>query len=315
MIYAFDMEKVLADLEKDPAGAIAGWEAGYRDQIQKVADFIDKNRHKSPIVLLSGPSGSSKTSTATRIQKRLVEMGITAHLLSMDNYFIGLDDENYPRLDNGRPNLESPDCLDMALLDDHFSKLEAGQDIYVPEYDFHNQRRVEGAGTFMDIEPGDVFIFEGIHALNRRFTDRHPDACRIYVSPEAVYQQDGNVICTTVQLRLIRRLVRDYLFRGAEAAYTLGLWDNVLVGEDQNIAPFQTTAHCQVVTAMPYELGVLKKFVLPLIRDLGPDVPRADQVEAIRVMMGEIPMLSAALVPDDSIVREFIGPRPENKEQ
>ena len=311
MIYAYDILEILSALEQDPAGAIALWEERYRTQIQTVADFVAENRHKSPVVLLAGPSGSSKTSTATRLQRRLVEMGIQAHLLSMDNYFIGMDSADYPLLPDGKPDLESPDCLDLALLDSHFSKLEAGQDIYVPEYDFLAQKRAEGEGKFMDIEPGDVFIFEGIHALNHRFTSRHPDACRIYVSPEAVFQREGRVVCTPALLRLMRRIVRDHQFRGASAEYSLSLWDNVLAGEGRNIVPYQATANCQVVTAMPYELGVLKKFVDPLIRDLGPEVPCAGQVEEIRALLKDIPVLSAALVPDDSIVREFIGPRPK----
>ena len=314
MIYAYDIREVLSRLERDPQGAILSWEEDYRRQIQSVAAFIADNRHRNPVVLLSGPSASSKTSTASRIAQALVEMGIVTHLLSMDNYFIGMDAENFPRLPNGKPDLESPDCLDMELLDQHFSQLEAGEDIYVPEYDFLSQRRADGPGTFMDVEPGDVFIFEGIHALNHRFTSRHPDACRIYVSPEAVYQRDGQVICAPVDLRLIRRIVRDYQFRGASAEYSLNLWENVVASEGKNIVPYQATANCQVVTAMPYELGVLKKFVSPLLEELPREVPCREQVDQIQQTLAGIPSLSASLVPDESIIREFIGPRPEPKE-
>ena len=150
-----------------------------------------------------------------------------------------------------------------------------------------------------------------IHALNERFTSRHPDAARIYVSPEASFIRDGKTLCTPVQLRLMRRIVRDHQFRGATAEYSLSLWGNVIASEAMHILPYRDTAHCVVTTALPYELGILKPFVTPLVQDLPDTVPCLDQVKSIRTLLRSVPELDADLVPDDSILREFIGPRPQ----
>ena len=311
----YDLNEVLRKLEQDPAGSIATWEANYYAQVRSVAEFIAKNKEKSPVVLLAGPSASSKTSTSGRILQQLKSMGIGVHLLSMDNYFIDRDAANYPTLPDGSPDLESPECLDMTLLDEHFSTLERGEDIYVPEYDFFTKKRVPGEGSFLDAELGDVFIFEGIHALNERFTSLHPDAARIYVSPEVSFIRDGEPFCTPVQLRLMRRMVRDHQFRNATAEYSLALWGNVLASEARHVLHYQATSNCTVTTALPYELGVLKRFVSPLIADLPRNVPCRDQVDAIRELLKEVPKLNPALVPEGSILREFIGPKPTSADK
>ncbi len=313
-IKTYDIDEILRDLEEDPAGDIIRWEKTYRDQVLKVAEFVAENKSKSPVVLLAGPSASSKTTTAGRIRDRLADMGISAHLLSMDNYFIDRDTANYPTLPDGSPDLESPDCLDMALLDEHFSTLEQGEDIYVPEYDFFTKKRLPGPGTLLDAEKGHVFIFEGIHALNERFSASHPDAARIYVSPEISFTRNGEIFCSPVQLRLMRRMVRDHQFRDATAEYSLSLWGNVIASEARNIVPYQATANYSISTALPYEIGVLKRFVTPLIEKLPRNVPCRDQVDGIRRLLKDVPKLNPALVPDDSILREFIGPRPASKE-
>ena len=310
----YHLNDILARLQADPIGAISDWEQDYQAEINAVAKYIIRNREKSPVVLLAGPSASSKTSTAGRLRQYLEYKGIYTHLLSMDDYFIDRDAPNYPRLPDGSPDLESPDCLDLELLDAHFSALEQNQDIHVPSFDFTRQRRAEGPGNFLDAEQGDVYIFEGIHALNERFSSRHPDAVKVYVSPDADYEKDGQLFCTANQLRLIRRMVRDRQFRGASAEYSLSLWDNVIAGEKKYILPYKDSANCVITTALPYELGVLKRFVTPLLEDLPEDMPRREEVDAIRHLLKELPKVNPALVPDDSILREFIGPRPADPE-
>ena len=310
----YDIDEVLSVLARDPEAAILNWEQAYQDQIKSVADFIAENRKNSPVVLLAGPSASSKTSTAGRIRGYLADMGIGAHLLSMDNYFIDRDAAEYPTLPDGSPDLESPECLDMELLDEHFATLERGEDIYVPEYDNQSKKRVPGEGNFLDAEMGDVFIFEGIHALNERFSSKHPNASRVYVSPEVTFVRNGETFCTPVQLRLMRRIVRDHQFRSASAEYSLSLWGNVIASEAMHVVPYQATANCLVSTALPYEIGVLKRFVKPLIETLPRNVPCRSQVDGIRQLLKEVPKLNPALVPDGSILREFIGPRPAVQE-
>lgn len=159
----------------------------------------------------------------------------------------------------------------------------------------------------MDASQGDVFIFEGIHALNDLFTEKHPDAYRVYVSPEDDFSMDGKPLCTPETMRLMRRVVRDYLFRGATAEYSLGLWENVLAGERAHILPFKGKANSRITTTLPYELGVLGAMAGPLLAALPEDVACRDAVDAVLALMEHIPQVPAELVPADSILREFIG--------
>ena len=305
MTYA--IEDVRRRLEADAQDAVEQWEQSYRDAVSRTADAIIQNRERSPVVLLAGPSGSGKTTTATRIRDRLVERGVNAHLLSMDNYFLSRSDPGFPLLPDGSPDLESPLGLDIPLLNEHFALLETGGDIYVPIYDFPSHSRMEGRSMRMDASQGDIFIFEGIHALNDLFTEKHPDAYRVYVSPEDDFSMDGVPFCTPEAMRLMRRIVRDYLFRGATAAYSLGLWENVIAGERQYILPFREKAHSRITTTLPYELGVLGAFAGPLLEDLPQDVPCRELVDRVLWMLRYIPKVPAELVPEDSILREFIG--------
>ncbi len=303
----YDIQEVTDRLWSDSAGAVIDWEAAYHAQVAHAAQMIADNRERSPVVLLAGPSASSKTTTATRIQEQLVRMGIRAHRISMDNYFLSRSDPDFPKLPDGSPDLESPDCLDIDLLSEHFSMLETGGDIYVPIYDFPSHSRLEGRSMRMDASLGDVFIFEGIHALNPVFTSQHADAFGIYVSPEDSFGKDGAEFCTPVLLRLMRRIVRDYLFRGATAAYSLELWPNVIESEGRNILPYRPIARCCITTTLPYELGVLKSYVVPLLRDLPETAPCQGEVADIRKLLAAVETVPAVLVPEDSILREFIG--------
>ena len=303
----YDILDINAQLRRDPEAAIARWEQSYADQIDQVARYIIDTKHTSPVVLLAGPSGSSKTSTATAIRNRLLALGQMAHLISMDNYYIARDDPNFPRLPDGSPDFEAPEGLDLQLLNEHFSILEAGEDIYVPVFDFPTQRRLDSKGEFLDATQGDVFIFEGIHALNELFTSSHPNAARVYVAPEALFEKDGRPFCGPVQLRLLRRVVRDHQFRGATADYSLSLWQNVIDSEKKYVLPHRENANCRVVTTMPYELGVLRPFAQPLLEDLPEDVPCRDQVDAVRQLLWDVDPVDAALVPEKSFLHEFIG--------
>lgn len=299
----YDIDQVTARLAEDPAGAVAGWERAYRVQVDRTAEAIAQNRAQSPVVLLAGPSGSSKTTTASRIRESLCARGVPAHLISMDNYYLSREDPLFPKLPDGSPDLEAPECLDTALLEEHFSLLETGGDIYVPIYDFPTHRRLPDRSIRMDASQGDVFIFEGIHALNSRFTAQHPGACRVYVSPEDGFSRGGKSFCSPVLLRLMRRIVRDYQFRGATAAYSLSLWDNVVGSEKRYIFPYQDGAGCRITTTLAYELGVLRGYVLPLVRVMEP----SGWSGALREVLEQVPPLSPDMVPGDSILREFIG--------
>ena len=209
--------KSARQLQTDAPGAIDRWEQHYSNQIAQVAELVMKNRGLSPVVLLSGPSGSSKTTSGRRLRDLLIAREIPAHLVSMDNYYLPWDAPDFPMTADGQRDLEAPGCLDIPLLNEHFAMLEQGEPIDIPIYSFPTHSRLEGRSIHLDIAPGDVFIFEGIHALNELFTQQHPQACRVYVSPVSSFGIGDEILCTPQQLRLMRRIVRDHQFRGATA--------------------------------------------------------------------------------------------------
>lgn len=303
----YDILDVQQQLQADPAGAVARWEAAYDAQVHAAAAAIARSRDKSPVVLLAGPSGSSKTTTAARILRELQRLGLGAHLISMDNYYLPRNHPDHPMLPDGSPDLESPYCLDITLLEEHFGTLETGGDIYVPIYDFPTHSRLEGRSIRMDASQGDVFIFEGIHALNDLFIGKHPDAYGVFVAPEDSFTRNGAAFCSPQSLRLMRRIVRDYLFRGATARYSLELWSNVLAGDRQYILPFRPRAQSVITTTLPYEIGVMKRYVEPLLLDLPQNIPCREAVDTVLALLPQVTVLPESLVPKDSILREFIG--------
>jgi uridine kinase len=301
----YELTEVARQLRQNPTETISHYEQEYRQQIETVAQQVLAGRQKSPVVLLAGPSGSSKTTTGSRLRECLLSLGVPTHLISMDNYYLSWDTPDFPLTPEGERDLESPMCLDIPLLNEHFALLEQGEAIHVPIYDFPSHSRMEGRSIRMSA--GEVFIFEGIHALNPQFTGRHPDAFRLFVSPTAAFSLEGKEVCSPQLLRLMRRVVRDYQFRGASAEFSLQLWGNVIASEKIYIEPYRATANGEVSTTLGYELGVLKAFVEPLLKVLPQEVPCRDQVDAALTAFQLVESLSDTLVPRDSILREFIG--------
>lgn len=303
----FDILEMERRLAQDVNRTIALCEENYHRQVAEIAQAVLNHRDKSPVVLLAGPSGSSKTTTGARLKEKIEALGVPAHLISMDNYYLDWDDPDFPLLSTGDHDLESPLGLDIPLLNEHFALLETGEDIFVPIYNFPTRQRLQNKHLHMDAAHGDIFIFEGIHALNPRFTAQHPEAFRLYISPVASFEAEGVLICTPQLLRLIRRVTRDYQFRASSAAFSLQLWDNVIASENVYISPYKSQAHGTIDTTLGYELGALKPYALPLFRALDEHIPCREQVDAVLHALEQVEEIPKELVPTDSIVREFIG--------
>ena len=227
---AFDLKEINFRTVSDPKGFIEECDAIYAARVAEAADEIIKNRKNSPIVLLSGPSGSGKTTTARKISEELERRGVHAHYVGMDDYFKTVDPENSPRTPDGDIDLESPLCLDMELLNEHFTMLAEGKRIYVPKYEFSRQMRVLEPSKSIKLKKDEIVVFEGIHALNDMITTQHPDAFKLYISARSNVEFNGQVCFKGTWFRLVRRTVRDYNFRGADPAQTLKMWANVRRG-------------------------------------------------------------------------------------
>jgi len=228
---AYQLNEINFRTVADPKGFVEECDAVYSKRVSQAADRIIENRKRSPIVLLSGPSGSGKTTTSMKLCEELERRGIRTHCVGMDDYFKTVDPKTAPRTAEGDIDLESPLCLDMELLNEHFTMLAEGKRIFVPKYEFSRQMRVLEPSKSIKLAGDEIVVFEGIHALNDMITDRHPEAFKLYISARSSVEFNGTVVFKGTWFRLVRRTVRDYNFRGADPAMTINMWANVRRGE------------------------------------------------------------------------------------
>ncbi len=303
----FELDVINEKASRDPAGFLRECDRMYQDKIDAAAKAIAANRENSPIVLLSGPSGSGKTTTARKIRDALQKMGISTHSVEMDNYFRDRTAANYPRTPDGQPDLESPYCLDLALLNEHFSMLSRGERIRVPRFDFSRQMRSMSSSMILHLKKDEMVIFEGIHALNSEITGVHPEAFRLYVSARSGVTVGDQEIFKGTLMRLMRRTVRDSLFRGSDAAYTMSLWANVRRGEKAFISPFKDTAHIQLDTSFPCEVNVLHDNAARLFAQVPEGIERYEELREILPTLERFVDIPDVMLAPDSMLREFIG--------
>ena len=224
---AYQLQEINKRIQSDVTEFLAECDQAYHQRVSLAADKILSNLDKSPIVLLSGPSGSGKTTTAMKIAEELQRRGVGSRAVAMDNYFKTLNRKTAPRTPEGDIDYESPLCMDMELLDQHFSALSRGEEIIIPKFEFARQMRNDSLGTPMKLEKNEIVIFEGIHALNDDIAGRHPEATKLYISARSNVNEGAILRFKGTWMRLTRRAVRDYSFRGTEVAETLDMWANV----------------------------------------------------------------------------------------
>jgi uridine kinase len=281
-------------------------DARYKDRVNEAVDRILANKKNSPIILLSGPSGSGKTTTSMKIAAALEVRGVRTYYVGMDDYFKTVD-HTTPRTPEGDLDLESPLCLDMELLNRHFEQLAKGERIYVPKYEFSRKMRIQEPSKSIKLKNDEIVIFEGIHALNDSITDRHPEAFKLYISARSNVVFQGREVFKATWFRLVRRTVRDYLFRGSDPAETMAMWANVRRGEKLHISPFKDKANYQFDTSLPYELAVYNKTATQLFRSVPEGVERFDELRQVLPALQLFGDIADEDVSPDSLVREFIG--------
>lgn len=305
MVYT--IENLNDQVIRDPEEFIDDAERAYRGRVVRAADAIRKNMETCPIVLLAGPSGAGKTTTARLIETELGKRGVRCHTISMDNYFKTLDLRTCPRTPEGEVDFESPMLMDMDLLNEHFADLAAGREIRVPYFMFTRQKRSASQFTPLVLRENEVAIFEGIHALNDLITDRNPGAFTLYITASFETRFPDGRVFKPEWVRLVRRVVRDNNFRGADAECTLSMWDNVMRGEREHITPFIPKAKMILDSSLEYEVNVLAADALPLLRDLTGTHTGYEEVRRIIPLLEGYVRLPARLVPKNSLLREFIG--------
>ena len=291
----------------DARGFIELCDDEYNQRVAHAADFIISNLKNSPIVLVSGPSGSGKTTSALKIEEELKRRGVHTHTVSMDNYFKTLDRRTAPRTEDGSIDFESPLLLDTELLHQHFTALSNGEEILVPKFEFSRQMRNDSMGTPLRLKENEVAIFEGIHALSDIIAGRHPEATRLYISARSNIM-DGDVLrFKGTWMRLTRRAVRDYAFRGTGVEETLAMWGTVRRGEKLYISPFKEKAHIMLDSSLPYEVSVMRNFARPMLEAVPEENQRRHELLDLIHAFQYFEPIDPALVPADSLLREFIG--------
>ncbi len=291
----------------DPRGLIEEADANYASLVEQAAEKIAENRKNSPIVLLSGPSGSGKTTTAMKIAQALEKRGIGSHYVGMDDYFNTIDPATTPRTPEGEYDLESPLCLDMELLNTHFTMLGEGKRIYVPKYEFSRHMRIQEPSKSIKLKQDEIVIFEGIHALNDMITDRHPEAFKLYISAQSDVVFGGRTVFKRTWFRLVRRTVRDFNFRGSSPAETMSMWANVRRGEKLHISRFKEKADFQFDTTLAYELPVFNTTATQLFQSVPEGIERFDELRSVLPALQLFGHIDEGLVADDALIREFIG--------
>ncbi|HUI08310.1 MAG TPA: nucleoside kinase [Verrucomicrobiae bacterium] len=281
-------------------------EAFHEKKIAQIADYIYEHRNEIKWALIAGPSSSGKTTFAKRLAVQLRVNGLRPVTISVDNYFVNR--EQTPLDENGKPDFENIETVDLTLFNDHLMRLDRGEEVELPSFNFEKGCR-EYHGGKLRIEPDQIVLVEGIHGLNPRLTQSLPPThkMRIYISALTQLNLDSNNRVSTTDNRLVRRMVRDNNFRGNSALATLNMWPDVRRGEKTWIFPYQQEADIAFNSALDYELAVLKPFVEPLLAEVKPYHPQYAEARRLLDFLSSFLGVSEHLVPPTSILREFIG--------
>jgi uridine kinase len=281
-------------------------EALHEKKVARIADAIAGQRGRVRIVLIAGPSSSGKTTFAKRLAIQLKVEGLHAVTISLDNYFVDL--AATPRDSDGNPDFEDLGALDLDLFNRHIMQLIAGAEVDMPTFNFEAKHR-EYRGQRLCLAPDSVLLVEGIHGLDPQLTRMVPatQKFRIYVSALTQLSIDSHNRISTTDNRLIRRLVRDYRYRGHSALMTLRMWPSVRRGEERWIFPFQDQADATFNSALDYELAVLKPVAEPLLMQVKPMDREYAEARRLTAFLQNFLSFPDRDVPSTSVLREYIG--------
>ena len=280
-------------------------EQRHNRQLCELGQMIEDEKESIRLICIAGPSSSGKTTFANRLRIELLSRGIKAVRISMDDYY--LDRGQAPLDEDGKPDLESADALDIELFNQNLSDLIAGLEVELPKYDFKQGCRVKG--RTMTVPQDQPIIIEGIHALNERLTSSIPahQKFKIFIAPQSQVNIDNHNPMSLTDLRLLRRMVRDHQFRNASAISTIAMWPSVRKGEFKWIYPSQEGANYVFNSFSSFELSVMKKYAMPLLEEIDTESEYYPVAERLIRMLKFFDDLSDKWVPCNSIIREFIG--------
>ncbi len=280
-------------------------EALQEKKISKIAEEI-ANRKGVKLILLAGPSSSGKTTTCKRLSIQLLTNGIKPLQISLDDYFV--DRHLTPKDENGEYDYESVYALNLKLINEQFNALFRGEEVELPKYNFQTGTS-EKSGKRLKMDESNVLVVEGIHALNPVLTAQVPEQqkFRVYASALTTILLDDHNYIPTTDNRLLRRIIRDYKYRGVNAQETIHRWPSVRAGENKWIFPFQEHADAMFNSAMLFELAVIKQQAEPLLEQVPENCEEYSEAYRLRKFLRYIQPIPNKDIPPTSLLREFLG--------
>lgn len=291
---------------ENPGKFIASCENSYNNKIKKIAREIAQSG-RTEIVMIAGPSSAGKTTSAKKLREHLSALGINSHTVSLDDYYV--DNCDAPRFPDGTPDFETVDALDIECFQKTMGELLKTNETNLPEFDFLSGERKK-AYRHIKISEGDVIIVEGLHALNPKITDHLPEErlLKIYINISSrIYDEAGNIVLNKRNMRFIRRMIRDYKFRGNSVQRSYEMWITVRYGEDTYLFPFKNNADIKLNTIHLYETCVLKDMAINLLSEFPKTSEFYKDSQRLIRSLEKFPSINSESVPEDSLLREFIG--------
>ncbi len=301
-----EIENVNKRAKSDLSAMIAENEKFYKDQLAEITEHIVENKDKIKMVLLAGPSGSGKTTTSNKLCALLSEHGIKAFTISLDDFFKNRDD--LPMLPNGKRDYESLATLDVDEITRCFNEILSDGDAQLPLFDFVAGKRAKQR-NYVSVKNGEIIFVEGIHALNPVLTPKayRDNILKLYISTKSQFTDKGKTVMGSTDLRLVRRMIRDFKFRGASAHDTFHMWPEVCEGENKYIKPFRDSADAWINSVHDYEALVYKEILMSMIENMDSASEYYDDMQKLIKMLDAFGQINHTLVPEDSLLREFLG--------
>ena len=283
-------------------------EALHDKMFARIADEITRRYHEggARVVLIAGPSSSGKTTSSKRLGIQLVTNYIIPKIISLDNYF--LDREHTPRDEDGDYDYESLYALDLEQFNKDIKALIAGEEVAMPTYNFQTGER-EYRGNTLKLGENNILLMEGIHGLNPELTKDIADEMkvRVYVSALTTLSIDDHNWVSTTDNRLLRRIVRDFKYRGASAQSSIARWPSVRRGEEKWIFPYQENADAMFNSSLLFELAVMKDYAVPILKQVPVNVPEYAEANRLLRFLSYFKSLDPSNIPSTSLLREFLG--------
>lgn len=300
--YVYNVNKKIA--EGNIQDTILITEAYHEKLLAKIADQIHERQSK--VVLISGPSSSGKTTTCKRLSVQLGILGYDPVQISVDDFFV--EREETPKDENGEYDFESVDAIDLKLFNDTLNRLLQGEEVPLPTFDFSAGKKL-WKGNTIQLRPNSILVIEGIHCLNPRLTEQIDDSIKfkLFVSALTCISIDRQNPIPTTDNRLIRRIIRDYNYRGYSAQQTISRWPSVRRGENRNIFPFQENADAMFNTSLICEMGVLKKYAIPILLAVPENCVEFAEAYRLLKFLSYFKVIQEENIPGTSILREFVG--------